>query len=23
MFGNGKLLVSLDNEWAEDLERYR
>ncbi len=23
MFGNEKLLVSLDNEWAEDLERYR
>ena len=22
MFGNEKLLVSLDNEWAEDLERY-
>ena len=23
MFGNEKLIVSLDNEWAEDLERYR
>ena len=23
MFDNEKLLVSLDNEWAEDLERYR
>ena len=23
MFGNEKLLVSLDNEWAEDIERYR
>ena len=23
MFGNDKLIVSLDNEWAEDLERYR
>ena len=23
MFGNEQLLVSLDNEWAEDLERYR
>ncbi|WP_247929141.1 helix-turn-helix domain-containing protein [Streptococcus mitis] len=23
MFGNEKLVVSLDNEWAEDLERYR
>ncbi len=23
MFGNEKLLVSLDNEWSEDLERYR
>ena len=23
MFGDEKLLVSLDNEWAEDLERYR
>ncbi|WP_049538754.1 helix-turn-helix domain-containing protein [Streptococcus pseudopneumoniae] len=23
MFSNEKLLVSLDNEWAEDLERYR
>ena len=23
MFGNEKLLVSLDNEWVEDLERYR
>ena len=22
MFGNEKLIVSLDNEWAEDLERY-
>ena len=22
MFGNEQLLVSLDNEWAEDLERY-
>ena len=22
MFGNGKLIVSLDNEWSEDLERY-
>ena len=22
MFGNEKLLVSLDNEWSEDLERY-
>ena len=22
MFGNEKLLVSLDKEWAEDLERY-
>ena len=23
MFGNEKLIVSLDKEWAEDLERYR
>jgi len=23
MFGNEQLIVSLDNEWAEDLERYR
>ena len=23
MFGNEKLIVSLDNEWSEDLERYR
>ncbi|MFS9099196.1 XRE family transcriptional regulator [Streptococcus infantis] len=23
MFGNEKLIVSLDNEWAEDIERYR
>ena len=23
MFGNEQLLVSLDNEWTEDLERYR
>ena len=23
MFGNEKLIVSLDNEWAKDLERYR
>ena len=23
MFGNEKLIVSLDNEWAEDLERHR
>ena len=23
MFGNEKLIVSLDHEWAEDLERYR
>ena len=23
MFGNEQLLVSLDNEWVEDLERYR
>ena len=23
MFSNEKLIVSLDNEWAEDLERYR
>ena len=23
MFGNEQLLISLDNEWAEDLERYR
>jgi len=23
MFGNEKLIVSLDNEWAEGLERYR
>ena len=22
MFGNEKLIVSLDNEWSEDLERY-
>jgi hypothetical protein len=22
MFGNEQLLVSLDNEWTEDLERY-
>jgi len=22
MFGNEQLIVSLDNEWAEDLERY-
>lgn len=22
MFGNEKLIVSLDNEWIEDLERY-
>ena len=22
MFGNEKLVVSLDNEWSEDLERY-
>ena len=22
MFGNEKLIVSLDNEWTEDLERY-
>ena len=22
MFGNEQLLVSLDNEWSEDLERY-
>jgi len=22
MFGNEKLIVSLDNEWREDLERY-
>jgi len=22
MFGNEQLLISLDNEWAEDLERY-
>ena len=22
MFGNGQLLISLDNEWTEDLERY-
>ena len=22
MFGNEKLLVSLDKEWAEDLEKY-
>ena len=23
MFGNEQLIISLDNEWAEDLERYR
>ena len=23
MFGNEKLIVSLDNEWVKDLERYR
>lgn len=23
MFGNEKLIVSLDKEWSEDLERYR
>ena len=23
MFGNEQLLISLDNEWTEDLERYR
>ena len=23
MFGNEQLILSLDNEWAEDLERYR
>ena len=23
MFGNEKLIVSLDNEWSEDVERYR
>ena len=22
MFGNEQLIISLDNEWAEDLERY-
>ncbi len=22
MFGNEKLIVSLDNEWSEDIERY-
>ena len=23
IFGNEQLLISLDNEWTEDLERYR
>lgn len=23
MFGNEQLIVSLDNEWSEDIERYR
>lgn len=22
MFGNEQLIVSLDNEWSQDLERY-